>query len=56
VSFVPEVISPEYSEIKTRADHSHVRRYKFPQDRIKIAGLSLAEKQIWYAAQDPQPY
>lgn len=56
MSFVPEVISPEYSEIKTRADHSHVRRYKFPQDRIKIAGLSLAEKQIWYAAQDPHSH
>ncbi len=53
MSFVPEVITPEFALIDGKKDYSHIRGWKFPEHKAKIAGLSLAEKQVWYAAQDP---
>lgn len=56
MSFIPEVISPEYSLIDGKKTFLHIRDYKFPADKTKIAGLTLAEKQVWYAAQDPHAH
>jgi hypothetical protein len=47
MSFVPQVVTPE-------GHLSHLSLLRFPQDKKEIRKLSLAEKQVWYAAQDPQ--
>lgn len=53
MSFIPQVITPAYAEIKTRIDYSSLNGLKYPEDRKKIARLPLAHLQVWYAAQDP---
>ncbi len=54
MSFVPDVVSPEYSEVKTRTTYEGLSELKFPEDAAKIKRLTLAAKQVWYAGQDPQ--
>lgn len=54
MSYVPEIVSPLYSELGSRIDHSRAADLKFPEDGMKIARLSLLNKQVWIAAQDPQ--
>ena len=53
MSFQPKVVTPEYALINGKTDFSHIRDYKFPENKREIARLSLAGKQVWYAAQDP---
>lgn len=54
MSFTPEVVSPEYSVIESRDCYAHVKGLKYPADAAKIKRLTLVEKQVWYASQDPQ--
>lgn len=56
MSFTPEVISPEYSMRESRDCYAHVKNLKYPADRAAIARLKLAEKVVWYAAQDPHEH
>ncbi len=53
MSFQPQALTPEYSMVESRDCYAHLKDLKFPDDKQKIAYLSLAEKQVWYAAQDP---
>lgn len=53
MSHVPNAITPEYVLIETRFDFSPLKDLKFPEDKLKMAGHSLSELQVWYAAQDP---
>ena len=54
MSFVPNMVNPDYSLLMTRETFTGIKDLKFPEDGMKIARLNLTEKQVWLAAQDPQ--
>lgn len=53
MSFSPDAVNAQFATIADRQDYSRVQDLKWPKDKGRIGALSLAEKQVWYAAQDP---
>lgn len=54
MSYIPTIVSPLYSTLKNRKTFFKASDVKYPEDGMRLARLSLLEKQVWIAAQDPQ--
>lgn len=51
---VPDMVTPEYALLENHRDFSHIKELKFPRDATRLCFMTLEEKAVWYASQDPQ--
>lgn len=53
MSYTPDAVTPEFSLLDNHMCYAHLKGLRYPGDKGAIARLPLAEKMVWYAAQDP---
>ena len=54
MAHVPRRESAAYALLESRQDFSRAEGLQYPQDCARIARLSLAEKQAWWAQVNPE--